>query len=69
MDYHALNQQLAQILSQFDLNQSLGGGSLAIYHQGNLVTALTHGSAQIDKANRCSDTLDATYLVIELFNR
>lgn len=50
MDYHALNQQLAQILSQFDLNQSLGGGSLAIYHQGNLVTALTHGSAQTDKA-------------------
>lgn len=49
MDYQALNQNLAQLLSQFDLNQKVGGCSLVIFHQGKAVTQLAHGIANIDK--------------------
>lgn len=52
MDYQALNQNLAQLLSQFDLNQKVGGCSLVIFHQGKAVTQLAHGIANIDKANQ-----------------
>lgn len=50
MNYNALNQQLASILQGFDLNQPLGGCSLVIYHRGQCVSALAHGTATIDKA-------------------
>lgn len=52
MDYQALNQNLAQLLSQFDLNQKVGGCSLVIFHQGKAVTQLAHGIANIDKTNQ-----------------
>lgn len=52
MDYQALNQHLAQLLSQFDLNQKVGGCSLVIFHQGKAVTQLAHGIANIDKTNQ-----------------
>ena len=52
MDYQALNQNLAQLLSQFDLNQKVGGCSLVILHQGKAVTQLAHGIANIDKTNQ-----------------
>ena len=52
MDYQALNQNLAQLLSQFDLNQKVGGCSLVIFHQGKPVTQLAHGIANIDKTNQ-----------------
>nr|WP_309595517.1 serine hydrolase domain-containing protein [Moraxella osloensis] len=52
MDYQALNQHLAQLLSQFDLNQKVGGCSLVIFHQGKPVTQLAHGIANIDKTNQ-----------------
>ena len=52
MDYQALNQHLAQLLSQFDLNQKVGGCSLVIFHEGKAVTQLAHGVANIDKTNQ-----------------
>lgn len=52
MDYQALNQHLAQLLSRFDLNQKVGGCSLVIFHQGKAVTQLAHGIANIDKTNQ-----------------
>lgn len=52
MDYQALNQHLAQLLSQFDLNQKVGGCSLVIFHQGKAVTQLAHGIANVDKTNQ-----------------
>ena len=52
MDYQALNQTLSQLLSQFDLNQTQGGCSLTIFHQGKPVTTLTHGVANIDKVDQ-----------------
>lgn len=52
MDYQALNQSLAQLLSQFDLNQKVGGCSLVIFHEGKAVTQLAHGVANIDKTNQ-----------------
>lgn len=52
MDYQALNQNLAQLLSQFDLNQKVGGCSLVIFHQGKAVTQLAQGIANIDKTNQ-----------------
>lgn len=52
MDYQALNQHLAQLLSRFDLNQKVGGCSLVIFHQGKTVTQLAHGVANIDKTNQ-----------------
>ena len=52
MDYQALNQSLAQLLSQFDLNQKVGGCSLVIFHEGKAVTQLSHGIANIDKTNQ-----------------
>lgn len=52
MDYQALNQHLAQLLSQFDLNQKVGGCSLVIFHQGKPVTQLAHGIANVDKTNQ-----------------
>lgn len=52
MDYQALNQNLAQLLSQFDLNQKVGGCSLVIFHEGKAVTQLAHGIANIDKTNQ-----------------
>jgi len=52
MDYQALNQHLAQLLSQFDLNQKVGGCSLVIFHEGKAVTQLAHGIANVDKTNQ-----------------
>lgn len=52
MDYQAFNQHLAQLLSQFDLNQKVGGCSLVIFHEGKAVTQLAHGIANIDKTNQ-----------------
>lgn len=52
MDYQALDQNLAQLLSQFDLNQKVGGCSLVIFHEGKAVTQLAHGIANIDKTNQ-----------------
>lgn len=52
MDYQALNQHLAQLLSRFDLNQKVGGCSLVIFHQGKAVSQLAHGIANIDKTNQ-----------------
>ena len=52
MDYQALNQHLAQLLSRFDLNQKVGGCSLVIFHEGKAVTQLAHGVANIDKTNQ-----------------
>ena len=52
MDYQALNQHLAQLLSRFDLNQKVGGCSLVIFHEGKTVTQLAHGVANIDKTNQ-----------------
>lgn len=52
MDYQALNNRLSQLLAQFDLNQTLGGCSLTIFHQGKPVTKLAHGVANIDKVDQ-----------------
>lgn len=49
MNLNAINQQLAHLLQAFDLNQPLGGCSLVIYHRGQCVTALAHGTATVDK--------------------
>lgn len=47
MDYAALNTTLRQYFEQFNLNQTRGGGSLTIFHQGKIVTQLAHGEANI----------------------
>ncbi len=47
--YLVLNQQLQTTIDKFDLNQSQGGCSLCIYHQGQLVSQLSSGIARIDK--------------------
>lgn len=48
LDYTVLNQTLSYILSQFDLNQKMGGCSITIFHQGKPVTQLAHGIARLD---------------------
>ena len=68
MDYQALNQNLAQLLSQFDLNQKVGGCSLVIFHQGKPVTQLAHGVANIDKTNQ-QITLGSHLPIAEFFDR
>ena len=66
MGYQALNDRLTALLSQFDLNQSAGGCSLVIFHGGKLITALAHGTANIDKHTHdpipwSSDTLSLNF--------
>lgn len=48
-NYQALNQRLQDLLTGFDLNQTLGGCSLSVFHQGQCVVQLAHGVAQRDK--------------------
>lgn len=47
--YQTLNDKLQNILQNFDLNQKMGGCALVIYHQGQCITALANGIAQINK--------------------
>lgn len=49
MDYERLNSQLQHCLNQFDLDQPMGGCSLAVFHHGKPVSLLSHGTARLDK--------------------
>lgn len=48
MDDARLNQQLQTLMDGMDLNQSLGGASLTVFHHGQCVASLAHGIAHID---------------------
>lgn len=49
-NYQLLNEQLYHILQRFDLNQTVGGCALVIYHQDKCITDLSYGVAKIDKS-------------------